>query len=191
MSEGKVEAAKIFAEHLATVKFRDIPPSVVTAVKASILDTLGCMFAGTSGDDVNEVKSWVIEQGGAARSTLIGAGLSVPPSQAVLYNAATAHQHDYDDTHDLALSHPTSASLPAALAVGEAIGGIGGEELIEAVALGNDLTGRVGMAVRGRLNDYPWIRGPIAGAFGATAAAAKILGANANQHLTLLVSCCR
>jgi 2-methylcitrate dehydratase PrpD len=186
MSEGKVEAAEVFADHLASVKFMDLPSSVVAAVKASILDTIGCMLAGTSGDDVVAIRSLVVEQGGAARSTLIGAGLSVPASQAVLYNAATAHQHDYDDTHDLALAHPTSASFPAALALGEAIGGVDGKDLITAVALGNDVTGRVGMAINGRMNDYPWIRGPIAGAFGATAASAKILGATANQHLNAL-----
>lgn len=186
MIQGKVDASVVIAGHLANTSFLDLPASVVQAVKASILDTLGCMLAGTAGEDLGAIRSWVVEQGGVQESTLVCADSKAPPANAVLLNAAMVHQHDYDDTHDVAVCHPTSASLPTALALGEKIGGVSGKDFITAVALGNDLTGRVALAIRGRLNDYPWFRAPVVGAFGATAASAKILGATAEQHLNAM-----
>jgi len=192
------DAAELIAAHLARTSFDDLPQTTVAATKASILDTLGCMLAGTASADIAAIGALVAESGGRASSTVVlGGGLQVPPAQAVLVNAAMVHQFDYDDTHDLAICHPTSASLPPALALAEARGGVSGRALIAAVALGSDLACRVALAIEGGLIDHPWFRAPVVGIFGATAAAAKILGASEAQHLEALglalpmVSCTR
>jgi 2-methylcitrate dehydratase PrpD len=192
------DAADLIAAHLARTSFADLPAATVAATKASILDTLACMLAGSASDDVAAITGLVGEWGGRASSTVVlGGGLKVPPIQAVLANGAMVHQFDYDDTHDVAICHPTSASLPPALALAESVGGVSGRALIEAVALGNDLVCRVALAIRGGLIDHPWFRAPVVGLFGATAAAAKVLGATAEQHLEALglalplVSCTR
>jgi len=190
------DAADTIARHLARVSYEDLPDSVVQATKASILDTLACMFAGSASADVAAIGGLVADTGGRPSSTVIlGGGLKVPAAQAVLVNGAMIHQFDFDDTHDLAICHPTSACLPAALAVGEEVGGVSGQDLILAVAAGTDLVSRVALAIRGGLLDYPWFRAPIVGLFGTTAVAAKIRGASEAQHrdalgLTLpLISC--
>jgi 2-methylcitrate dehydratase PrpD len=87
-----------------------------------------------------------------------------------------AHALDFEDTHDATLVHPNAAVLPAALAVAE-MTGASGRELLTAVALGADLTCRIAGAFAGN----PQERGgflvlPLIGVFGATAAAARLLG---------------
>lgn len=181
------DASEAIAAHLARVTYRDLPRNVVDATKASILDTLACVLAGTACKDVVTIRALAEKWGGRPSSTVIGqGGLKVPPASAVLANGAAIHQYDFDDTHDRAVMHPSSASLVPALAVAEEIGGISGKAVITAIALANDLASRIGLATRGRMWDHPWFRAPVIGLFGATAASAKILGASADQHLEAL-----
>ena len=66
--------------------------------------------------------------------------------------------------------------MPAALAVAQAIGGVSGKEFLLAQAIGCDLVCRLGLAFTTNLDTYGWYPPPILSAFGATAAAAKLLG---------------
>jgi len=183
MDSAVPDSVEAIAAHLARVRFEDLPTTTVAAAKAGILDAIGCALAGTDSLDIAAIVSLVRDQGGKPSSTIWrGGGLKVPPAAAVLANAATIHQFDFDDTHDVAVCHPTSASLAPALAIAEQIGGVSGKDLITAVALSNDLTSRVAFAITGNLNAYPWFRAPVVGLFGATAAAAKIFGASEEQH---------
>jgi 2-methylcitrate dehydratase PrpD len=176
------DAADVMAAHLAHVQYAELPADVVAATKAAILDTLGCLLAGTGTREAQILASLVTERGGRATSTIFGHTHKVPAEAAVLANAAAIHQYDFDDTHDVAICHPTSASLIPALALAEQVGGVSGRDLIAAVALANDVTSRVALAINGRLTDYVWFRAPVVGIFGATAAASRILGATAEQH---------
>jgi len=181
------DSSVAIAAHLARTRFDDLPRSVVEAAKASILDTLACVLAGTACEDVVAIRKLARKWGGQPTSTVIGSGgAKVPAAAAVLANGAAIHQFDFDDTHDEAVMHPSSASLMPALALAEEIGGVSGKAILTAVALGNDLSSRVGLATRGRMWDHPWFRAPVIGIFGATAAAAKIMGATAEQHLHAL-----
>ncbi|HYC46160.1 MAG TPA: MmgE/PrpD family protein [Burkholderiales bacterium] len=181
------DSSLAIAAHLAKTRYEDLPAGVVDAAKASILDTIACVYAGTACDDVIAIRGLTRKWGGRASSTVIGSGgEKVPTANAVLANGSTVHQFDFDDTHDTAVMHPTSASLIPALAVAEDVGGVSGKTVITAVALANDLSSRVGLATRGRMWDHPWFRAPVIGIFGATAAAAKVYGASAEQHLNAL-----
>jgi len=175
------DAAAVIARHVARFGYADLPAAVVAATKSSILDTLGCILAGSGAPEAAPIVDLVADRAGRPAATVIGQGLRVPAESAVLANAATIHQYDFDDTHDTAICHPTSATLIPALALGEQIGGVGGRELITAVALGNDLVSRTALAIRGRLVDYVWFRAPVVGMFGASAAACKVAGASAEQ----------
>lgn len=184
---GEPDASEAIAQHLARTRFEDLPATTIDAAKASILDTLGCVLAGTPCEDVVAIRKVATAWGGRASSTLIGSGgVKVPAASAVLGNGAAIHQFDFDDTHDQAVMHPTSASLMPALALAEQIGNVSGKAVITAVALGNDLSSRVGLATGGGMWEHPWFRAPVIGIFGATAAAAKIMGASAGQHLNAL-----
>jgi 2-methylcitrate dehydratase PrpD len=179
---GKPDAADLFAAHIAATTWDGLSEATRTAVKVQVLDIIACMFAGSISKDAQAVVSLAAHWGGRPCSTVInGGGLKVSPENAMLANGAMTHQHDYDDTHDVAICHPSAGTFPAALAVAEDIGGVSGKALLTAMALGNDLTSRVALGIEKNLVAYPWFRAPVVGIFGATAAAAKVLGANTEQ----------
>jgi 2-methylcitrate dehydratase PrpD len=181
------DASELIADHLARTTFDDLPEDVVAHTKVCVLDTLACIYAGTGTQEIQAITSLMREQGGRETSTLIGqGGRKVPAASATFVNAATVHQYDFDDTHDTAVCHPTSTSLAPALSLAEQRGNVSGRDLITAIALGNDITSRVALAIGGRLDDFPWFRAPVVGLFGATAAATKMLGGSAEQHRNAL-----
>jgi len=110
------DAAILIADYLVRMRFADLPARVVGAVKESILDTIGCAIAGTSGPDVAVLRALVATWGGHPAATIVGGdGLKVPAYAATLANAALVHQDDFDDTYDPSPCHPSSATLIAAL----------------------------------------------------------------------------
>src|SRR5690606_14673044 len=88
---------------------------------------------------------------------------------------AMAHALDYEDTFDPALMHPNAAVVPAALALAETLGTVSGRDLIAAIAIGADLTCRLGATIDGHERKGLSVRF-LSGAMGATAAAGKLLG---------------
>lgn len=176
------DSARALSEHLAGFTYDNLPVSVIEATKAQILDTIGCAFAGTSGPDIGTLLELARADGDGDTTVWGTGGLKLPTAAAVMVNAATIHQDDFDDTSEFGPSHPTSASFPVALAMAEKEGGKTGRDLILAVALANDVTCRLSRAIVGRVFDHPWFRPPVCGLFGATAAAGVIVGASAEEH---------
>lgn len=170
------DATAEFARFIAGTRFEDIPADAIAATKRSVFDTIGVMLAGsgphgTARRIVGMLERW----GGAPESTVIGHAARLPAPHAAFANGAMAHQYDFDDTHDEAVAHPTANSLSAGLAVAEALGDCSGRELLRAIVLANDVSCRLGLAVKGSLYEYAWTRPPVIGIYGATSAAAALL----------------
>jgi 2-methylcitrate dehydratase PrpD len=87
------------------------------------------------------VESW----GGAEQASAIGRSSRYPAAGAALLNGTLAHALDFDDTHLPSVLHPSAAVVPAALAAAEG-SGASGRDLLAAVAAGDELVVRVGMA---------------------------------------------
>jgi 2-methylcitrate dehydratase PrpD len=88
-------------------------------------------------------------------------------------NSVMMHNLEFDCVHDSAVIHPFTTALPAALAVAEAQGGVSGKMLLTAITVGIDTSTRIGMSSRARMRFF---RPGVCGAFGATAAVAKVSG---------------
>lgn len=172
---GKVDASADFAEHVHGTAYRALSESVVAATKRSIADTIGVMLAGSTTASAQGLVRMLSRWGGAADATVLGHPVRLSAPHAAFANGAFAHQFDFDDIHDEAVVHPTANSLSAGLAVAEAEGGRSGMDLLRAVAIGNDVACRLGLAIEGKLYDYPWTRPPVVGTFGAAAAASAML----------------
>jgi len=172
------------ARNIVDIHYDDIPRSVLDITKKSILDALGVTLAASSlGEGCKQFIDLAIAQGGKRESTIIGFGAKVPAPLAAFANGSMAHSLDFEDAHDAALVHPNAATLPAALAVAESLGNVTGKEFLTAVVLGSDLVCRLGLALNEDLLKYGWYMPPILGAFGATAAASKLLRLNERQIL--------
>ncbi|MBI2727728.1 MAG: MmgE/PrpD family protein [Polaromonas sp.] len=118
---------------------------------------------------------------GQLRKALDGAEALSPASFAF---AASAHSHmlDFDDVHDMARVHPTAVTMPAALAV-LPLSSAGGREVLEAVALSNELACRLGMIwlPSGGGPGSDWFLTQLFGYFSAALSASLVLGLDAAQ----------
>lgn len=167
------------AQNIVQTNYDDLPSNVVEVTKKSFLDALGVtLAASTLGEGCQAFVDLAVENGAKRESTILGFGSTTSASMAAFANGAMGHALDFEDAHDRALMHPNAATIPAAFAIAEALGNVGGKELLTAIALGSDLVCRLGLALIANPLEYGWYIPPIFNAFGASAAVAKLL------HLT-------
>jgi 2-methylcitrate dehydratase PrpD len=95
----------------------------------------------TAGIVEGVIRGW----GREGRSGIVGKVGRYPAVSAALMNGTLAHSLDFDDTHLPSVLHPSAAVVPAALAAAE-VSGATGRDLLCAVAAGDELVVRVGMA---------------------------------------------
>jgi 2-methylcitrate dehydratase PrpD len=185
MSIGKVvKESVIVANHIANIRYDDLPAKVIETTKKSLLDAIGVMLAaGTLGEGCRQFVEFAETEKNKGISTILGFGSRTSATWAAFANGSMAHALDFEDTHDRARVHPNAAAIPAALAVAESNGSIDGKSLITALALASDIVCRLGLVFKQDPIKYGWYMPPILGAFGATTAACKLLNLNSSQIL--------
>jgi 2-methylcitrate dehydratase PrpD len=173
---------RTLAEHIAAAEFTDLPAAAVRMTKLSLLDGIGVILAATGTEpNTRPFARLAAAADPGGRCTVLGYGTRTSAPMAAFANGAAAHALDYEDTHDRALVHPNAAAIPALVALAESEGGISGERFLLALAIGCDLTCRLSLALRTDPMEAGWYPPPMLGALGATAAAAKLLGCDADQ----------
>jgi 2-methylcitrate dehydratase PrpD len=125
------------------------------------------------------------ELGGTAEATVIGLDTRLPAPNAAFANAMLCHGLDFDDTHSDSVAHVSTVVVPAAAALAEARGA-SGRELLTAIIAGNEIVTRIGMATPGAFHKRGFHPTAICGIFGATAAAARLGGLDAEQATSAL-----
>lgn len=188
--------SQLLARNIADTSYEVIPGPAVEAAKRSFLDALGVTLAASNlGEGCRAFVDLALAMGGVQESTILGFEAKVPAPMAAFANGSMAHALDFEDVHDRAPVHPNAASVPAALAVAESTGRVSGRDLLTALVLGSDLVCRLGLALNENPLEQGWYIPPVLGAFGATAAACKLLNATAEQvvdafSLTLCQATC-
>ncbi len=162
-----------------------VPEAVRAGIPSRIIDIVGIAVRSSSLDTSQAAIGFAADQCSAPQATPIGGGRAMSAPEAAFVNGVLAHSLDYDDTHLPSILHPSATVVPASLAVAE-WQGASGPALIDAVAAGLEVTVRLGMGgydSRARQSVY-FERGQhatsICGAVGSAAAAARLLGADAD-----------
>jgi len=163
-----------------------LPGRVVAAAKTNVFDTLACAVAGSAAPGVAEVLELGREWGGAPQATVIAFGDRLPAHHAAWINGTMAHARDYDDTHDAAVLHAGVSVVPAALAAAELAGPVSGADFIAAVAAGLETVCRLGVATEIGIVESGYMYTSLFGHFGATVAAARVLGLDRRQMIDAL-----
>lgn len=192
--EGMSETLTI-ANHIVGTTYDSLSPAVVAITKKSLIDSIGVTLATSGLGD--EAKPFIdmAQLWGSGPCSIIGFPFKTSAPMAAFANGAMAHVLDFEDTHDRSLVHPNSSTIPAALATAEVLGNVSGKDLITAIALGADLASRLGLGFNDSPQNRGWYLMPVMGAYGAAAAAGKLLGLNAEQivqafSLTLCQATC-
>jgi 2-methylcitrate dehydratase PrpD len=180
------EFANVYAQFSSGLNANALPQSVLKATKTNLLDTLACAIAGSSAPGVDDVAYLVRKWGGAGEASIWGSASRVPAHHAAWVNGMMAHARDYDDTHDAAVLHAGVSVVPAALAAAELKGDATGADLLAGIAAGLELISRLGIATTIGIIESGFIYTSLFGYFGATAAAARVMGLSTEETVNAL-----
>ncbi len=177
-----IPVTEALARFAATVRPEAIPAAVRERARLLILDTFGNMIRAAHDSESTPALLAAAErlgyEGGPHAVAGLGAGYTAPG--AALVNGTLAHSLDFDDTHAAGSLHPSAPILPAALAAA-AMSGASGRDLLAAVIVGYEVQIRASLGL-GPTEHYRRGFHPTAtcGAFGAAAAAGRLLGLDAS-----------
>jgi 2-methylcitrate dehydratase len=165
------------AAFVTRATYDDLSEETRSALKAHVLDALGCGFGGLGGEPIAMLRTQLDDFGSNPLVTLIGGGKTAP-DRAAFYNGALVRYLDFNDSY-LApgeTCHPSDNVAPV-LAAGEYAGG-SGKEFLTALA--------VAYQVQCRLSDVAPVRArgfdhTTQGAYAVAAGVAKALGLSAVQ----------
>ncbi|MCC6006475.1 MAG: MmgE/PrpD family protein [Rhodobacteraceae bacterium] len=181
----------LLAERLAAFAAAPVRPSPeARAILAlSALDWAAVGIAGVPEPVATLLREMAAHEGGRPEASALGHEARLPARAAALVNGATSHALDYDDTHFAHIGHPSVVILPASLAAAE-VAGAGMEAMQEAALIGAEVSIRVGLWLGRGHYETGFHQTATAGAFGAAAAAARLLGCGADgvAHALGLVS---
>ena len=168
------------AEFAATTDAETLPEDVRVSATALLSDALACALAGHRGEETHQLMAVTRALGGSDESSVIGGGrLSL--AGATMMNGYLVTAVTMCDVHRATLTHITPEVVPPALAVAER-DDLSGADLLTAIAIGSEVTTRVGIGL-----DYPVFRGKgwhgpgVIGPFGGAAAVGSLRGFDADR----------
>lgn len=184
-------AARFAAGH----RFDDLDAETLRLARRCMLDGLSVMLAGSDQPGMAPLLAFLNTQGGTAQARLLGLDHpGLPAPAAALWAGTAGHAMDWDDTQ-LAegpgrpyglLMHPTVPPLAACLALCQTVHAetgtpVNGPRFLAAFTAGFE----VGCKIAEAIDPQHYMRGfhtsGTIGTFAATAAAANLLGLNAEQ----------
>lgn len=181
-------------ESAATITANEIPNQTINKAINLFVDTIGCIFAGTTAEGIAELKNTILYWGSTPHATILVSGEKTSAPSATLINSVMGHARDFDDTHDLAANHGSVVIVPALLATAEACSRrnktatinpfhteqVSGKDMITALAVGLEITNRLAMAFAPYLH-AGWLPTTLWGPFGAAAACGRLLHLSTEQ----------
>jgi 2-methylcitrate dehydratase PrpD len=175
------DAVNALVDFAASLKFNALPEPVVNFLKFQIIDSIGVMCAGSAAlgcrDVVDEISAW----GGREEATIPIFHGKTTAQNATLARSMMTRALDYDDIHDDALGHPSGTTVPVAFPVAEWTGGVSGKDLIAAIAVGNEIFVRLGMASTDDLHVAGMSHTAQAGIFAGAATASRVARLSRDQ----------
>jgi 2-methylcitrate dehydratase PrpD len=159
------------------ISFKDLPADVIGATKLRILDVIGLALAGAETPFGLSTRAAAVAMSPPGPSRVLGTGERVGVTAAAFANGAFAQALEYDDTHTESIVHMSSPAVAAALALSE-VGRISGPDLIAAIAIGNEISCRVGSVAPGRFHRLGFHPTGLFAPFGISYLAGRLLGLN-------------
>jgi len=179
-----IAATRQLAEFVAGMSYDALPADVRERVKALALDLVGIMLRARHEAESTPAMIAAASRLGLAGGTctVVGDPVGYAPPGAAMLNGTLAHSLDFDDTHAPGSLHPSAPIVPAALAAAE-MAGADGKALIAAAVAGYELQIRLALALDPAAHyDRGFHPTATCGAFGAAAAAGRLLGLDAEGH---------
>jgi 2-methylcitrate dehydratase PrpD len=174
---GTSDATGRLARYVLATRLKDLPPEVRVEARRSFLNIVGCMLGGARHETVDAADAALRPFSGAGPATLVGRGRTADPLHAALINCLASSVHSFDDTHALAIVHPSGPVAAALLALAE-LRPVNGADFLTSFAIGVGAVCRISMtlSVAPARSTIAWSQTGIVGGLGAAVAAGKLLG---------------
>jgi 2-methylcitrate dehydratase PrpD len=170
----KLPIAEQLSEFVAGFDLACCPPTVMWQARRVLMDTLGCMVAGSRTPVVSKLLL-VLEHQDVPQYVILGRCQRLGLLNAPLVNGTAAHALDLDDGHTRGSAHPGSVVIPAILSVAEkqesSLGSVLG-----AIIVGYEVMLSIAATIHPSSRKRGFHNTPVAGVFGAAAATARLLG---------------
>jgi 2-methylcitrate dehydratase PrpD len=174
--------SETLATFAATLRFDDIPYTVVSRAQDLLLDWVGSALAGKGGRPVRAIAAFAARMGPeSGPCEVLISRRSTSPLFAAMVNAASSHFAEQDDVHNGSVFHPAAVVFPVALALAQSTGA-SGRDLLTAVVAGYETGIRVGEFL-GRSHYTIFHTTGTAGTVAAAAAAGHLLQLTPEQML--------
>ncbi|HEY7165083.1 MAG TPA: MmgE/PrpD family protein [Candidatus Binatia bacterium] len=176
------------AREVSALQLTDIPEAVVTAAKLHLLDSIGCILAGSRLEPGklayemvamrNDLTPGIVLLGTHARAAYLDAAQAM---------SVAAHCGEMDDIHSASGVCIGAMVVPALLSLAQKFGG-NGRRFLEALIAGYEVTTRVGLAIDGAslFARGGWWPSTVCGGFGVAVAGAKFLGWAADKMVNAI-----
>ena len=177
-----VDLTKKFAKFSTSVSSSKFNSNLKSYAKISILDWCAVAYAAKKEPISKIITKLALKNKGAKESQLISSSQWVTAESAALTNGTIGHALDYDNTHFINLGHPTAVVLPVVLALSEKFN-LNLDESITAYIIGVETAIRIGHILGFSHYNAGFHQTATSGAFGATAAASRIMNLSLNQTM--------
>ena len=128
------------------ISYENMAPEVVHETKRIFLDSIGVAIAALKTDKGRYAMKLANRFGGPPESAILGTSNRIACGNAAFANGELINAMDYDA--NLFPTHAPPSVIPASLALGETIGA-SGKDILVSIAVGCELSLRLGIAIRG------------------------------------------
>ena len=176
-----MELSQRFAQFICKIDYNSLGSEVLKQAKERLIDTIGALLAGYAGWPYRDALIAACRELGDGDMRAAGTGQErFPVARAAMLNATFAHAVELDDGHRNAGVHAGAVVVPAALAVGAALGK-SGKETLAAIVAGYEIAYRLAVVQSPSLIQKGFHPSATCGSFGAMAAAGKLMNLSQEQ----------
>ncbi|MFQ5935681.1 MAG: MmgE/PrpD family protein [Acidiferrobacterales bacterium] len=175
-----------FAEYAVATRELALPAEVMHATKRCVIDWFAATIPGGILPPATLLMASLKEEVDRGDAMLVPSGRRATARTAALINGSAAHTVEFDDIYRDAAYHPGAPVIAAALAAGQSQH-VPGDRFLRSVIAGYEISTRIGVAVIPAHYDF-WHTTGTVGTFGATVAAAVVLGLDSTRTAHALAS---
>ncbi len=174
------QATRKLASYVVSATPKQLSQRVRHEGLRTFLNWTGCAVGSSGHEAVAIAIKSLLPFCGPPQASILGRAERADVLHAALFNGISSHVFDFDDTHLKTIIHPAGPVASAILALAE-YHLVSGAEFLNSLVLGVEVECRIGNAVSPEHYDIGWYISGTTGAFGAAAAAGKLLGLDEQQ----------
>lgn len=169
-----------FATYAADLRYSELTPQAIHAVKRSVLDSIGCALGAFNAGPVKALRALASRVSSTTPATVIGTQIRTSPEWAALASGAMIRYSDFSDDYFGGMGdtapHP-SDNIGGLLAAAESTG-VDGATLVLGIALAYEACGQ--LADHATLRSHGWDH-PLLHSISTALGAGKVMGLSRDQ----------